>query len=134
MIFNWIRSYIKCFDQSLKAINVCLCFITNKKNKFEFFSCERLLSNFEHSLFSFGFLKRKWNRITFVLISVYSVNKCNSFWILCIFWCCKPRSVVCSWGCQDQHSWCVLCQRKCVSWRVQGHFFGGFVWNLYLIA
>ena len=42
-----------------------------------------------------------------------------------------PRSVVCSWGCQDQHSWCVLCQRKWVSWRVQGHFFGGFVCNMY---
>ena len=38
---------------------------------------------------------------------------------------------MCSWGCQDQHSWCVLCQRKCVSWRVQGQFFGGFVCNLY---
>ena len=42
-----------------------------------------------------------------------------------------PVSVVCSWGCQDQHSRCVLCQRMCVSWRVQGHFFGGFVCNLY---
>jgi len=36
-----------------------------------------------------------------------------------------PRSVVFSWGGQDQHSWCVLCQSECVSWRVQGHYFGG---------
>ena len=58
---------------------VCLCFITNKKNIFEFFSCERLPSNFEHSHQASGFLKREWNRITSVLISDCSVNKCNSF-------------------------------------------------------
>ena len=33
-----------------------------------------MLSRFEYSQFSFGFLKRKWNRITFVLISVHSVT------------------------------------------------------------
>jgi len=48
---------------------VCLCFIIDKRNKFEFFSCERLLSSFEHSHQALGFLKREWNRITFVLIS-----------------------------------------------------------------
>ena len=42
-----------------------------------------------------------------------------------------PKSGVCSWGFQEQHSWCVLCQRKCVSRRVQGHFYGGFVCNLF---
>jgi len=33
-----------------------------------------LLSRFEHSLFNFGFLKREWNRITSVLISIHSVT------------------------------------------------------------
>jgi len=33
-----------------------------------------LLSRFEYSQFSFGFLKREWNRITFVLISVHFVT------------------------------------------------------------
>jgi len=33
-----------------------------------------LLSRFELSLFNFGFLKREWNRITSVLISVHSVT------------------------------------------------------------
>jgi len=33
-----------------------------------------LLSRFKHSLFSFGFLKREWNRIISVLISDHSVT------------------------------------------------------------
>ena len=30
---NWIRSYFKCFDQSLKAINNLFIFITNKERE-----------------------------------------------------------------------------------------------------
>jgi len=33
-----------------------------------------LLSRFEHSLFNFGFLKREWNMITSILISIHSVT------------------------------------------------------------
>ena len=33
-----------------------------------------MLSRFEYSQFSFGFLKREWNKITSVLISVHSVT------------------------------------------------------------
>jgi len=101
-------------------------FYNKQEKQIWVFQLWKIAFKFSAFTFSFGFLKREWNRITSVLISVCYVNKCNSFWILCIFWCFKPMSVVCSWGCQDQHSWCVLCQRKCVSWRVQAHFFGGF--------
>jgi len=54
-------------------------FYNKQEIRFEFFSCERLLSSFEHSHSALGFLKRKWNRITSVLILDSSVNKCNSF-------------------------------------------------------
>jgi len=134
MIFNWIRSCIKCFHQSLKAINSLFMFYNKQEKKNWVFQLWEIAFKFWTFTFQLWFSQERWNRITSVLISVYSVNKCNSFWILCNFWCCKPRSVVCSWGSQDQHSWCVLCQRKCVSWRVQGHFFGCFVCNLFLIA
>ena len=53
-----------------------------------------MLSRFDLSLFSFGFLKE---RVEYDYISIdFSsfCNKCNSFWILCKFWCCKPRSVL----------------------------------------
>jgi len=96
MIFNWIRSCIKCFDQSLKAINSLFMFYKKTRKTYLSFSVVRdCFQVFEHSLFSFGFLKREWNRITSVLISVCYVNKCNSFWILCIFWCCS-QGVLCA--------------------------------------
>ena len=38
---------------------------------------------------------------------------------------CLLRLVVCSWGDQDQQSWCkCVNQGECVSWGVQGHFLG----------
>jgi len=42
-----------------------------------------------------GFL-REWNKITFVLISNCSVNKCNLFSTFCISGVVLSRSVVCS--------------------------------------
>jgi len=74
---------------------VYLCFQTNKRNIFEFFSCEKLISRFEHSHQALGF-RREWNRIAIVLISDCSVNKCNPFSIYCISGVVLPRSVVCS--------------------------------------
>ena len=82
-----------------------------------------------------GFLT-EWNRIAFVLISDCYINKYNLFSTFCISGVVLPRSVVCSWGCQDQYSWCVICQSECVSWRVQGHCFGGLcvvIWFDYLV-
>ena len=82
-----------------------------------------------------GFL-REWNRIAFVLISDCSIKECNLFSTFCISGVVLPRTVVCSWGGQDQYSWCVNCQSECVSWRVQGHCFGGLcvvIWFDYLV-
>ena len=96
---------------------------------------KKLISRFEHSHQALGF-QREWNRIAIVLISVCSVNKCNPFSTFCISGVVLPRSVVCYWGGQDQYSCCVLFQRECVSWRVQGHYFGGLcivIWFDYLV-
>jgi len=111
MFFNWIRSLINCFDQFLENING-LCFQTSKRNRFEFFSCEKVDSKIWTFTSSLGF-QREWNRIAIVLISVCTVNKCNPFWIYCNFGVELPMSVVCSWGGQDQYSWCVLPKGVC---------------------
>ena len=96
MISNWLRSSIKCFDQSLKSINGLFMFWNKQEKQIWVFQLwQRLISSFEHSHQALGFLKEEWNRIAFVLISDCSVNKCNSFWIFCIFWCCC-QGVLCA--------------------------------------
>jgi len=55
-----------------------------------------LLSRFDISLFNFGFLKREWNRITSVLISVHSVRSVIRSEYFVNFGVVKPRRVVCS--------------------------------------
>ena len=136
MISNWIRSFFNCFDQSLESINGLFMFSNKQeRNRFEFFSCEKVDFKIWTSHQALGFL-REWNKIAIILISDCSVNKCNPLSIYCISGVVLPRSVVCSWGGQDQYSWCVFCQRECVSWRVQGHYFGGLcvvIWFDYLV-
>ena len=89
MISNWIRSSIECFDQSLKAINSLFMFYNKQEKTYLSFSVEKnCFQVCEYSHSALGFLKRMWNRITSVLISDCSVNKCNSFWTFCIFGCC----------------------------------------------
>ena len=55
----------------------------------------KLLSSFKTCTSSFGFFKEEWNRIASVLISHCSVNKCNPFEFLYIFWCCC-QGVLCA--------------------------------------
>jgi len=58
---NWMHSCFKCFDQCLKAINSLLMFYNKrrkKKREKQIWVFQRLLSRFEFSPLSFGFLKR----------------------------------------------------------------------------
>ena len=106
---NWMHSRFKCFDRNLKAINSLLMFYNKqeiKKNK-QIWVFQRLLSRFEFSPLSFGSLKREWNRIRSVLILVHSVTSVIRYENFVHSRVVKPRRVVCSWGCQDQHSWWV---------------------------
>ena len=99
---------------------------SNKKEETDlsFSVVKELIQDLNIHIKALGFV-REWNMIAFVLISDCSVNKCNLFPTFCISGVVLPMSVVCSWGGQDQYSWCVICQSECVSWRVQGHCFGG---------
>jgi len=95
MISNWIRSFIKCFDQSLENINNLFIFSNRKEKQIWVFSIvKELIQDLNIHIKALGFL-REWNRIAFVLILDYSVNKCNLFSTFCI------SGVVCSWGDQD---------------------------------
>ena len=113
MFFNWIRSFINYFDQSLENINGLFMF-SNKERKavLSFSVVKRLILRFEHSHQALGF-QREWNRIAIVLISDCTVNKCNPFKTYSISGVVLPRSVVCSWGGQDEYSWCVLPKVVC---------------------
>ena len=57
--------------------------------------------------------KREWNRIAIVFFSDCSLIRCNPFSIFFIFVVVLSRSVVCSWGVQDQYSWCGLPKVVC---------------------
>ena len=103
--YNWLRSSFKCFDQSLNAINSLFSLCNkqelgfNKKITDLSFSLILLLKSLR-LLWS----KRVWYRIFilhwFQIFSVTSVILLYFEETLCV----KLRSVVCSWGCQDQHS------------------------------
>ena len=107
--YNWIRSSFKCFDQALNAINSLFRFCYKQKLKFNqrktnlSFSLILLLKSWSLLLRLLG-SKRVWYRIFilywFQIFSVTSVILCTFEENLCV----KLRSVVCSWGCQDQHS------------------------------
>ena len=137
--YNWIRSSFKSFDQALNAINSLFKFC-NKQLSFNqrktdlSFSLIFLLKELEIALRLLG-SKRVWYRIFilywFQIFSVTSVILCTlkklcvySWEVLCVLEVVKINIL----------SGVVLSQRKCVSWGDQGHFFGGVVSNLGLIA
>ena len=138
--YNWLRSSFKCFDQSLKAINSLLC-LCNKQEL-------RLNQRKTNLSFSLILLLKSWSFDLRLLgsrecgigfsscIDFRSFyNKSNPF----VLW----RNFLC-----EAEKWCVflglsrlaflvvfvLSQKKCVTWGDQGHFFGGVVSNLGLIA
>ena len=73
----------------------------------------KLISRFEHSHQALDF-QRERNMIAIVLISVYTVNKCNLFLTYCISGVVFPRSVVCLEAVKI-NTLGVFCQRECVS-------------------
>ena len=112
---NWMRSCFKCFDQSLKAIKSFFRFCNKQELRFNhrktYLSFSLILLSRVKDCFEIALIKREWNMI-FICIDFRSFcNKCNQL-TLCKLWCDRPRSVVCSWGCQDQHSWWCLCWDK----------------------
>ena len=108
MIFNWIHSFINCFDQSLENINGLFMFSNKQEKHIWVFQLWQSWFQDLKIHIKLWFFQREWNRIAIVLISVCTVNNCNPFSIYCISGVVLPRSVVCSWGGQDQYSWCVL--------------------------
>jgi len=62
---------------------------------------------------SFWIFKWEWNMIAIVYFSVVLLIRCNPFSIFCISVVVLPRNVVCSWGVQDQYSWCGLPKVVC---------------------
>jgi len=57
--------------------------------------------------------KWEWNRNAILFFSVVLWSGVILFSIFCIFVVVLTRSVVCSWGVQDQHSWCRLPKVVC---------------------
>jgi len=104
--------------------NGFLFFKQARETNLSFSVVTKLIQRFEHSHQALGF-QREWNRIAIVLISVCTVNKCNPFSTYCISGVVLPRSVVCSWGGQDQYSWCVLPKGVCFLKGSRSHYFGG---------
>ena len=138
--YNWLRSSFKCFDQSLKAINSLLCLCNKQELRFN--QRKRYLS------FSLIFLLKSWR----LLWDCFWLRKCGIGFLTCIdfrSFCnkCNPF-VLCENSVCEAEKCCVLLrfsrsaflvvfvlsQRKCVSWRDQGHFFGGVVSNLGLVT
>ena len=134
--YNWIRSSFKCYDQSLKAINSLfrLC----NKQELRFNQRKTDLS------FSLIFLLKSW-RLLWSRECGIGFSSCIDFRSFCNK--CNPYVLWENSVCEAEKC-CVLLrllrsaflvvyvlsQRKCVSWGDQGHFFGGVVSNLGLIA
>jgi len=114
---------------------VCLCFQTRKKNRFEFFSCDKIDSKIWTFTSSFGFFKESgiglqlyWSQ--FVLLTSVIPSQPTVFLMLCC------QGVLCALEVIKINTLGVFCQRECVSWRVQGHYFGGLcvvIWFDYLV-
>jgi len=73
-----MRSCFKCFDHSLKIINSLFIFYNKQELRFNHrktdLSFSLILLSRVKDCFELALIKRKWNRISFVLISVHSVT------------------------------------------------------------
>ena len=108
--FNWfhnrIRSCFKCFDQDLNTINSLLMFYNKQQERKTYFSFSRSFQAFEFSLWALVIQERSEIGL-FCIDFSWFYNSVIRYVICEHSSVVKPRRVVCSWGCQDQHSWCV---------------------------
>ena len=113
--FNWfhnrIRSCFKCFDQDLNNINSLLIFYNKQLERKTYLNFQRAFKHLSFSLWALVIQERSGIGLLCIDFSWL----CNS--VICSGYCVhsgvvKPRRVVCSWGCQDQHSWYVCAESK----------------------
>jgi len=112
MISNWIRSFIKCFNQSFEYIN-SLLYVSKKKKQFWEIQFDIFDLKFSRFTSSFGFSSEGGIGLQLYSFQIVLWSGVILFSIFCISVVVFSRSVVCSWGVQDQYSWCGLPKVVC---------------------
>jgi len=113
--FNWfhnrIRFCFKCFNQDLNTINSLLMFYNKQQERKTNLSCSKSFQAFEFSLRALVIQERSRIGLLCIDFSWFCNSVIRS--VICVHSSVvKPRKVVCSWGCQGQHSWCVCAEPK----------------------
>jgi len=95
-----------------KVYIVCYMFLKGKRQFWEI-QFDKFDLKFFKIHIKLWIFKWEWNRIAIVFFSVVLWSGVILFSIFCISIVVLPRSVVCSWGVQDQYSWCGLPKVVC---------------------